>query len=252
MTEATPIEKLLFDADEAFARWIPSGEAGALREVEAGDLARHIDHTLLKPDATEDAVTQLCAEAREAGFATVCVNPVFVPLSARLLAGSAVAVCTVIGFPLGASRSAVKAAETRQAAADGAAEFDMVLPVGLLLSGQYEAVRADIAAVVAAAREARDGAIVKVILETCLLQDRDIARACHLALDAGADYVKTSTGFSTGGATPRAVALMAHMAAGALRVKASGGIRTRADALLYLSLGADRIGTSSGLTIIQQ
>ena len=209
------------------------------------NLASYIDHTLLKADATEAQITRLCAEAREHRFASVCVNPRWVALCAQLLAGSGVRVCTVIGFPLGASSSAIKAAETRQAVADGADELDMVISVGDLKAGNYEFVRADIRGVVKAA----EGRTVKVIIEACLLTDEEKSLACKLAMAAGADFVKTSTGFSTGGATVADVKLMRAAVGPNFGVKAAGGIRTRQDALTMIEAGANRIGASAGIAI---
>ena len=209
------------------------------------NLASYIDHTLLKADATEAQITRLCAEAREHRFASVCVNPRWVALCAQLLAGSGVRVCTVIGFPLGASSSAIKAAETRQAVADGADELDMVISVGDLKAGNYEFVRTDIRGVVKAA----EGRTVKVIIEACLLTDEEKSLACKLAMAAGADFVKTSTGFSTGGATVADVKLMRAAVGPNFGVKAAGGIRTRQDALAMIEAGANRLGASAGIAI---
>ena len=209
------------------------------------NLASYIDHTLLKADATEAQITRLCAEAREHRFASVCVNPRWVALCAQLLAGSGVRVCTVIGFPLGASSSAIKAAEARQAVADGADELDMVISVGDLKAGNYEFVRTDIRGVVKAA----EGRTVKVIIEACLLTDEEKSLACKLAMAAGADFVKTSTGFSTGGATVADVKLMRAAVGPNFGVKAAGGIRTRQDALAMIEAGANRIGASAGIAI---
>ena len=209
------------------------------------NLASYIDHTLLKADATEAQITRLCEEAREHRFASVCVNPRWVALCAQLLAGSGVRVCTVIGFPLGASSSAIKAAETRQAVADGADELDMVISVGDLKAGNNESARADIRGVVKAA----EGRTVKVIIEACLLTDEEKSLACKLAMAAGADFVKTSTGFSTGGATVADVKLMRAAVGPNFGVKAAGGIRTRQDALAMIEAGANRIGASAGIAI---
>lgn len=244
------IEHIVRRADETLASWEAGGAVSVARTLPDGGLAACIDHTILKADATPDEVLRICGEAREASFASVCVNPVYVPLCAQALSGARPVVCTVIGFPLGASAAPIKAAEVRRAASDGAAEFDMVLPVGLLLAGQWQAVLDDIRSVVDAAREARADALVKVILETCYLTPRALSIACLLAEAGGADFVKTSTGFGPAGATPEAVRFMAFAVGGRLRVKASGGIRTREAALQYLSLGADRIGTSSGLSML--
>ncbi|MBO9541701.1 deoxyribose-phosphate aldolase [bacterium] len=209
-------------------------------------LARMIDHTLLKADATEADIRKLCAEAREHVFASVCVNPANVALAAQLLAGSEVKVCTVVGFPLGASAPEVKAFETAQAIKDGASEIDMVLNVGALKSGQPERVQQDIRAVVDACPE---GVITKVILETCLLTDDEKVTACLLAQAVGADFVKTSTGFSTGGATVHDVALMRRTVGPDMGVKASGGVRDRETALAMVEAGATRIGASASVAI---
>ena len=205
-----------------------------------------IDHTLLKPEATETQVRELCAEAVEFGFASVCVNPCYVPLVAELLAGSPVRACTVIGFPLGANQSATKAREAERATRQGATELDMVINVGALKSGHDDMVREDIRAVVEAGRPT---AITKVILETALLSPQEIARACRLARDAGAAFVKTSTGFGPGGATIEDVALMRQTVGRAMGVKASGGIGTRQDAAAMIAAGATRIGASAGVRI---
>lgn len=208
-----------------------------------------IDHTLLKPDATAGQIETLCRQALEYGFASVCVNPCHVARCARLLAGSPVAVCTVIGFPLGASASAVKAFETARAIEDGALEVDMVINIGALKDGDFAAVSADIAAVCAAAR---GKALVKVILECCLLSDAEIVAATLLAKEAGADFVKTSTGFSSVGADARHVALMARTAGQGVGVKASGGIRSLTDAQKMIKAGATRLGCSSGVEIARE
>ena len=209
-------------------------------------LAGMIDHTILKANATREQVERLCDEAVEHGFASVCVNSCWVALAAERLAATPIKVCTVIGFPLGAMSTAGKAAEATCAVADGADELDMVINVGWLLAGDDAAVRNDIAAVVSAAR----GRCVKVILETCLLTDEQIVRACELSVEAGATFVKTSTGFSTGGATVEDVALMRKTVGDRCRVKASGGIHNAAEAQAMVDAGADRIGTSSGIAIV--
>ena len=210
-------------------------------------LAACIDHTLLKPDATDDQIRALCAEAATAGFASACVNPCHVPLVAACLAGSPVKTCAVVGFPLGASASRTKAAEAALAVEQGAAEVDMVLNVGWLKSGRSADVAADIRAVVRASA----GALVKVILECCFLTDEEKRDACRLAVAAGAHFVKTSTGFGSGGATAADVRLMREAVGPEIGVKASGGIRTLADALAMLEAGASRIGASSGLQILK-
>lgn len=211
------------------------------------NLASYIDHTILKADAVPDDVLRLCREAAEHHFASVCVNSCYVPLVHKALAGSGVKTCCVIGFPLGAMSTEGKAAETAIAIKQGAEEVDMVINIGAMKSGDFEAVRNDIRAVVEAAHPA---ALVKVILETCLLTDDEKRNACKLAVEAGADFVKTSTGFSTGGATVEDVRLMKDAVAGKAKVKASGGIRTREDALNMIKAGADRIGTSGGIRIV--
>lgn len=212
----------------------------------SAEIAKTIDHTLLKATATEKAVREICSEARAYGFATVCVNPCWVPVCAEELAGSGVGVCTVIGFPLGANTSAVKAEEARIAVSQGASEIDMVINLGRAKAGDWKAVQEDIRAVV----KASGSAPVKVILETCYLSDEEKVAACKASAAAGAKFVKTSTGFGTGGATVEDVALMKRTVGDALRVKASGGIRTRSDALAVLQAGADRIGASAGIAIV--
>ncbi len=212
-------------------------------------VARMIDHTLLRADATAGDIRKLCAEARQYGFANVCVNPYWVPLAAAELSGSAVKVCTVVGFPLGASATEIKAAETKAAVRAGAQEIDMVLNIGELCEGNYEAVRRDIQAVVEAAQAG--GAIVKVILETALLDDPQKTAGCTLAKLAGAEFVKTSTGFSTHGATVTDVALMRRTVGGQMGVKASGGIRTLEDLKNMVAAGATRIGASASVKIIE-
>ncbi|MEW8979166.1 MAG: deoxyribose-phosphate aldolase [Symbiobacterium sp.] len=210
-------------------------------------LAKMIDHTLLKPDATEAQIRQLCAEGREYGFMSVCVNPYWVPFCAELLKGTDVKVCTTIGFPLGANRSEIKAVEAEDAVARGAREVDMVINVGALKSGRLDVVRNDIRAVV----EAVAGeALVKVILETGLLTDEEKVTACRLAQEAGADFVKTSTGFGYGGATVADVALMRRTVGPEMGVKASGGVRDTATALAMIEAGATRIGASAGVAIL--
>lgn len=207
-----------------------------------------IDHTLLKPEATKEQVEKLCAEAKEYTFASVCVNPTWVKISAELLTGTPVKVCTVIGFPLGASTPETKAFETTDAINNGAGEIDMVLNVGALKSQDLDLVKRDVEAVVNAAK---GKAIVKVILETCLLTKEEIKVASQLSKDAGADFVKTSTGFSTGGATFEDVALMREVVGPDLGVKASGGVRSLEDVQKMIEAGATRIGASSGVQIMQ-
>lgn len=212
--------------------------------------AAFIDHTLLRPDATREDIVNLCDEARRYRFASVCINPYWVPLAATELSGSSVKVCTVVGFPLGATLTEAKAAEAEAALRSGAHEIDMVQNIGALRSGDYDAVHADIAAVVAVAHSS--GAIVKVILETALLDTHQKIKACELAKAARADYVKTSTGFGPSGATADDVKLMRSTVGSEMGVKASGGIRTIADLQSMISAGATRIGSSSGVQILQQ
>lgn len=212
------------------------------------DLAGMIDHTMLKPDATIGEIEKLCGEAKKYGFASVCINPGYVPLCAKLLRGTEVKVCTVIGFPLGASSTASKAFETEQAIRDGAQEVDMVMNVGMLKSGEYEYVENDIFAVASTAK--RYHMLSKVILETGFLTDEEKIKACVLAKRAGADFVKTSTGFGKGGATVGDIALMRRVVGSAMGVKASGGVRSREDALAMVASGADRIGASASVKIV--
>ncbi|MFC2172301.1 deoxyribose-phosphate aldolase [Acidobacteriota bacterium] len=212
------------------------------------DAARFIDHTLLKPDATLDDILQHCAEARSHGFAGVCVNPSYVSLASNQLTGCGVAVGTVVGFPLGANHEKVKVLETRQAIKEGADEIDMVMALGLFKSGDLKETRREIERVV----EAAEGRLVKVILETGLLSMREIEAACWLVMETAADFVKTSTGFGPVGATVAAVTTMRRVVGKELGVKASGGIRNADQALTMIRAGADRIGTSSGVTIIEQ
>lgn len=210
------------------------------------ELNRMIDHTLLKPEATAAQIAKLCAEAKEYNFMSVCVNPTWVQTSADLLKGSGVKVCTVIGFPLGANTTAVKSFETAQAVQDGASEIDMVINVGALKSGDLDTVRNDIKAVVQAAA----GNLVKVIIETSLLTDEEKVTACRIAKEAGANFVKTSTGFSTAGATVADVALMRQTVGPEMGVKASGGIRDGATAQAMVAAGANRLGVSASIAIV--
>ena len=220
------------------------------RDVAPEAIAALIDHTALKPQTKGADVRRLCEEARRYGFAAVCVNPCYVELAAADVEGTDVQVCTVVGFPLGATLAAAKAAEARLAIEAGADEVDMVLNVGLLKSGRYGDVEADVRAVVEAARRTSKGALVKVILETALLDDEEKALACVVAQAAGADFVKTSTGFSTGGATLADVALMRHVVGEKMGVKASGGIRSMGDARAMVERGATRLGASASVAII--
>jgi deoxyribose-phosphate aldolase len=212
-------------------------------------IASLIDHTILKADATRDEVIKICREARQYSFASVCVNPYWVPLVRKELAGSPVKVCTVVGFPLGATSTEAKVAETAAALRSGAQEIDMVINVGALRSGDHEAVKIDVQEVVKISHAA--GAIVKVILETALLDDNQKAVACTLCKLAGADFVKTSTGFSTSGATAHDVALMREIVGPNIGVKASGGIRTLADFREMTAAGASRIGASASVKIVE-
>ena len=212
------------------------------------NIAKTIDHTLLKPEATAADIQALCREASQYGFASVCVNTCYVKLASELLRGSGVKVCCTVGFPLGAMAPKAKAFEAAQAVADGAEEVDMVLWIGALKQGDTAAGQADIEGVVNACHPK---AIVKVILETCLLTDAQIETACRLCMAAGAEYVKTSTGFSTAGATAEHVALMKRTVGSRAKVKAAGGIRTYEDAVKMLNEGADRLGASAGIAIVQ-
>jgi deoxyribose-phosphate aldolase len=211
------------------------------------NIAQMIDHTLLRADATKQEIARLIAEAKEYHFASVCVNPVWVSFAAQELQGTDVKVCTVIGFPLGAATTAVKAFEANDAVANGAAEIDMVINIGAVKDGEYGRVLEDIQQVVAAAGHA----IVKVIIETCLLTDEEKVRVTELVVQAGAHFVKTSTGFSTGGATLEDVAILRKAAGPKFGVKAAGGIRSIETAQAMLKAGATRIGTSSGTKFVQ-
>lgn len=208
------------------------------------NIAKYIDHTVLKAFATKQDIEKLCAEAKEYNFASVCVNPVWVSYAAQLLKGSGVDVCTVIGFPLGANDSAIKAQEAALAIKQGAGEVDMVINIGALKGGDLAVVKADIAAV----REASKGVVLKVIIETSYLTDEEKVAVSKICGEVGADFVKTSTGFSDKGATEHDVKLMAQ--ASGIKVKASGGIKTKEDALKMIEAGASRLGTSSGIKIV--
>lgn len=205
-----------------------------------------IDHTLLKQDASPEQIVKLCEEAKEFDFMSVCVNPAYVPLAAKCLAGSDVKVCTVIGFPLGMNLTKTKVEEAQLCIKEGAQEIDMVINVGMLKAGHDDYVEEEIRELKAVA----GGLVLKVIIETCLLTDEEKVRACEAAKRAGADFVKTSTGFSTGGATPNDVALMRKTVGPDMGVKASGGVRTHEDLLAMVEAGANRIGTSNGTKII--
>jgi deoxyribose-phosphate aldolase len=231
-------------------------EAGATRlgvHARGGapdEIAAMIDHTLLKPDATRRQIEELCREAAQFKFATVCVNPVWVATAARQLTGSGVLVCSVVGFPLGATTPDVKGYETRRAIFDGAREIDMVINVGALKSGDLRLVERDIESVVAACRDCR--VLSKVIIEAVLLTDDEKVTACTLAKAAGADYVKTSTGFSTGGATAADVALMRRVVGAEMGVKAAGGVRDLQSLQAMIAAGASRVGASASVKILQE
>ncbi len=219
-----------------------------MAEITKKTMASMIDHTILKASATEEMIEALCQEAIKYNFASVCINPVFVKFAAKKLSHSNVKVCTVIGFPLGANSPETKAFEATKAVEDGAHEIDMVINVGMLKSGNLKYVEDEISRVVKASK----GALVKVIIETCFLTDEEKVTACKLAKNSGANFVKTSTGFGTGGATAADVALMRKTVGASMGVKASGGIRSLSEALAVIEAGANRIGTSSGVSIIDE
>ncbi|WP_313183457.1 deoxyribose-phosphate aldolase [Lacrimispora sp.] len=210
------------------------------------EIAKLVDHTMLKADATSETIKRYCSEAKEYGFASVCVNTCQVPLAAKELKGSGVAVCCVVGFPLGAMIASAKAFEAAEAVKAGADEVDTVMNIGAMKDKNYDLVRDDIKAVV----EASQGKVVKVILENCLLTKEEIVKACELSIEAGADFVKTSTGFSTGGAVTEDVALMKQTVGSRAKVKASGGIRTPEEARAMVEAGADRIGAGNGIALL--
>ena len=214
------------------------------------ELARTIDHTLLKPDATPSEVEHLCREALKYHFASVCVNLIFVPMAAKKLAGSDVAVCAVVGFPLGATSTAIKVCEAELAIAKGASEIDMVIAIGLLKAGKVDRVREDITAVAAVCHA--QGALLKVIIEAALLTDAEKVAACEACQAAGADFVKTSTGFAKGGATVEDVALMRRTVGAEMGVKAAGGIHNYAEAIALIEAGATRLGASRGVDIVEE
>lgn len=215
-------------------------------------LSQMIDHTILKANATEEEVKTLCEEAIEHQFATVCINPCYIPQVVHLLQGTNVGITTVIGFPLGSTTSMTKASEAKEAVLFGATEVDMVINVGALKDEKYDYIIYEIGSVVKAAKEVCKNAIVKVIIETCLLTKDEIVKACQLAVEAGADYVKTSTGFSTGGATVEDITLMRQTVGPNIGVKASGGVRTYEDAKAMIDAGATRIGASASVKIINE
>ncbi|MCY6960305.1 deoxyribose-phosphate aldolase [Clostridium brassicae] len=212
------------------------------------ELKSYIDHTLLKPQATEEQVIKICEEAKKYNFASVCVNAYYTSLVSEKLKGTEVKTCVVVGFPLGATTKEVKAFEAKQAIENGAQEVDMVINVGALKDKKYDVVKDDIKAVVDAAK---GKALVKVIIETCLLTREEIVRVCEISKEAKADFVKTSTGFSTGGATPEDVKLMRETVGNEMGVKASGGIRTTEDAEKVIRSGANRIGASASIAIVE-
>ena len=212
------------------------------------ELNKYIDHTLLKPEATKEQITKLCEEARQYDFASVCVNTCYVPLAKQLLAGSDVKVCCVVGFPLGAMDTVSKTFEAKTAVENGAQEVDMVINIGALKDKDYDYVTKDIAAVV----EASKPAIVKVIIEACLLTDEEKVEACKCSMNAKAEFVKTSTGFSTHGATPEDVALMKKTVGDVCKVKAAGGVRSYDDAMKMIEAGADRLGCSAGIKVMEE
>lgn len=217
-------------------------------KISASEMAKRIDHTLLKPEASGSSFDSFCSEAVRYGFKAVCVNSARVARVAQKVRGSEVAVCAVVGFPLGATHRAAKAFEAEKAIEDGATELDMVLNIGALKDGDLKTVEADIQAV----RQAAAGpTVLKIIIETCLLTDEEKIRACEIARHAGADFVKTSTGFSSGGATVEDVALMRRIVGNEMGVKASGGIKDWSAAVAMIKAGADRIGTSAGVAIIE-
>lgn len=238
------VKKIISNGADRIAAGIGVGE-----ELIDKDVARMIDHTLLKPETTPQEITKLCDEARTYGFASVCINPCYVSMCKDLLSGSKVKVCTVIGFPLGSTTTEVKRFEAEQALKSGAQEIDMVINVGMLKQKQHDYVFNDINQVVLAAK--KFGAICKVIIETALLTDEEKIVACLLSKNAKADFVKTSTGFSKGGATAGDVALMKYVVGSAVGVKASGGIRTTEDARLMIASGAERIGASASVKIVK-
>jgi len=238
------VENIISNGAERISATLGVTEQGQID----GNIARMIDHTLLKPEATPKDIEKLCLEAIQYQFASVCVNPCYVRLASEILKGRKVKVCTVIGFPLGANRTETKVFETEKAIEDGAEEVDMVMNIGMLKGGYYEYVEQDIRAVVNVAH--RNNVLVKVILETALLTDEEKVKACLLAKRANADFVKTSTGFSKGGATAGDVALMRRVVGTAMGVKASGGIRSYEEALQMIRSGADRIGASASVKIV--
>lgn len=243
VTQPTAVKNIMEVGAERIAAGLGVGES-----IKDEGLARMIDHTLLKPDATSKEIIELCTEAKKYHFASVCVNPGFVKLCSDLLKGTNVKVCTVIGFPLGATTTETKRYEAEQAIENGAKEIDMVINVSKLKDGDYEYVFNDVNQIVLAAKRKR--VVCKVILETALLTDQEKVKACLICKEAGADFVKTSTGFSKGGATVGDIALMRYVVGSSIGVKASGGIRSREDADAMIASGADRIGASASVKIV--
>jgi deoxyribose-phosphate aldolase len=240
--------KQLLDKAKTYQTQLP--DLPLIQPVANAQVASYVDHTLLKPEATPEQVEKLCLEAREFGFAAVCINPIFVPQAARLLEGSSTKVCTVVGFPLGATLTRIKVAETHIVIDEGAQEVDMVIPVGMLKAGYYQETYEDVLQVTEACHQRN--VLLKVILETCLLEKDEKIIACLLCKEAGADFVKTSTGFNKAGATPEDVELMRRVVGAEMGVKAAGGVRSLADAQMMLKVGANRLGTSAGLTIVKE
>jgi deoxyribose-phosphate aldolase len=247
-------ERNIVDQPIAVKKIVNNGAArisagkGIGEELQDISLARMIDHTMLKPEATPEEITTLCEEAKKYNFASVCINPSFVPLCSKLLKGTQVKVCTVIGFPLGATTTATKRAEAEEVLNEGAQEIDMVINIGKLKAGDYKYVFNDINQVVLAAK--RKNAVAKVIIETALLSDEEKVKACLISKEAKADFVKTSTGFSKGGATAGDIALMRYVVGSSVGVKASGGVRSLEDAETMIKSGADRIGASASVKIV--
>lgn len=236
-------------AEQGCGGWcLTSGRCKLKLQLRMSEIARFIDHTRLKPETTPTDIRQLCREAKRYGFATVCVNSCYVPLAVRLLAGSGVGVCSVVGFPLGAMLTEAKVAEARSAIRAGATEIDMVMNIGLFRAQRYREVLLDIQAV----KRVAGKRVVKVIIETGLLTDEEKVRAARLVLASGADFVKTSTGFGPGGATVEDVALLAGVVRGRIGIKAAGGIRTMEQAGALLAAGATRLGTSAGVAIVSE
>jgi deoxyribose-phosphate aldolase len=240
----------ILDLASSYEQNLPSGPAASFSPPQGAAIAGWIDHTLLKPETTPAQIYKLCEEARLYNFASVCVNPLYVPLAKELLAGAPSLVCAVVGFPLGATLQTSKVFETLACLEGGAGEIDMVLQIGALKGGAYGQVLNDIQSVVQAAH--RQGAKVKVILETVLLSDQEKIIACLLSKEAGADFVKTSTGFGPAGAKIEDVALMRRVVGAEMGVKAAGGIRSLADAVAMIQAGANRLGTSAGVQIIRE